>query len=43
MKKENKISFVIIRVTKKEKDQLLKLAQKTKYKFSDFIRNKLGL
>ena len=43
MKKENKICFIIVRVTKAEKESLLKKALKAKIKFSNFIRETLGL
>ena len=41
--KENKTSFVIIRVTDPEKAYLKKMAEKAKQKFSNFIRATLGL
>lgn len=41
--KENKTSFIIVRVTRLEKEYLVKMAKKSKAKFSDFIRTYLGL
>lgn len=41
--KINKTSFVIIRVTKTEKEYLIKMALKAKMKFSQFIRITLEL
>lgn len=41
--KNNRTSFVIIRVTDNEKITLKKLAIKVKMKFSNFIRKTLGL
>ena len=38
--KENKTDFIIIRITKKEKEALKREAGR---KFSQFIRRKLGL
>lgn len=43
MSKVNKTSFVIIRVTDLEKAYLIKMADKAKQKFSNFIRVTLGL
>jgi len=40
MKKENKSSFIIVRVTKEEKSSLLKKAGKN---LSRFVRSLLGL
>ncbi len=43
MQKENKDSFVIVRVTKREKEYLHKLAKKAGKRFSHFVRINLGL
>lgn len=37
-KTENKDCFIILRVTKSKKNQLVKLAKKSKVSISDFIR-----
>ena len=41
--KENRTSFIIVRVTEMEKDYLKKMAIKAKKRFSAFIRKTLGL
>lgn len=41
--KQNKCSFVIVRVTDLEKEYLKKMAKKAKLKFSNFVRATLGL
>jgi len=43
MNKQNKDSFIIVRVKYTEKESLKKLAKKAKQKFSSFIRFTLGL
>lgn len=41
--KDNKTCFIIVRVTKTEKDKLKSESKKNSKKFSVFIRFKLGL